>query len=309
MAKQPASYWKRRAAAYARQAGVPVPIFLAQIKQESGFDPTQKSPAGAIGIAQIVPKWHPGVDPRDPEASLAYAARYMAGLHKKYGNYQDALSVYNSGKPWAEGQHIGETRNYVHSILNGRHDAGSSSAGQPAGGMEAGDGQDFRQAVAMGLLGNAQANAAGQRQPFNVLQLAMLRQQQEAAQDAFGAPSRNTRVTGHVNGNLDELFYDPMGGWKHGKQIGAIGGHSDHVHMADDNPQNVLRAISWAQSHGLHVSENPYVGGVAPVHVTDSYHYRTFGGKYKGKRLGEAIDVSGSPAQMAAFARWALKNR
>jgi hypothetical protein len=29
-----------------------------------------------------------------------------------------------------------------------------------------------------------------------------------------------------------ELFYDPMGGMKHGRNIGAIGGHGRHVHVA-----------------------------------------------------------------------------
>ncbi len=29
-----------------------------------------------------------------------------------------------------------------------------------------------------------------------------------------------------------ELFYDPLGGIKHGQQIGAIGGHGNHVHVA-----------------------------------------------------------------------------
>lgn len=29
-----------------------------------------------------------------------------------------------------------------------------------------------------------------------------------------------------------ELYYDPLGGIKDGQQIGAIGGHSDHVHLA-----------------------------------------------------------------------------
>lgn len=29
-----------------------------------------------------------------------------------------------------------------------------------------------------------------------------------------------------------ELFYDPCGGVKHGQDIGAIGGHNDHVHVA-----------------------------------------------------------------------------
>jgi hypothetical protein len=29
-----------------------------------------------------------------------------------------------------------------------------------------------------------------------------------------------------------ELFYDPQGGIKNGQQIGAIGGHGGHVHIA-----------------------------------------------------------------------------
>lgn len=29
-----------------------------------------------------------------------------------------------------------------------------------------------------------------------------------------------------------ELFYDPLGGIKHGRRIGAIGGHRNHVHFA-----------------------------------------------------------------------------
>jgi hypothetical protein len=31
---------------------------------------------------------------------------------------------------------------------------------------------------------------------------------------------------------VTELFYDPLGGIKYGKQIGAIGHHQDHVHVA-----------------------------------------------------------------------------
>ena len=32
--------------------------------------------------------------------------------------------------------------------------------------------------------------------------------------------------------NPTELFYDPSGGIKHGRSIGPIGGHRDHVHIA-----------------------------------------------------------------------------
>lgn len=33
-----------------------------------------------------------------------------------------------------------------------------------------------------------------------------------------------------------ELFYDPEGGWDNFVNIGAIGGHGDHVHVAFDPP-------------------------------------------------------------------------
>ena len=69
-----------------------------------------------------------------------------------------------------------------------------------------------------------------------------------------------------------------------------------HIHIAYTNPQAMLAAIALAKSLGLRVSENPYTGGVDPVHAKNSYHYRTFPGKYNNKSLGEAIDVSGANA-------------
>ena len=110
------------------------------------------------------------------------------------------------------------------------------------------------------------------------------------------------------SGGLKELFYDPLGGIKNGRQVGAIGGHGDHVHLAAGSPQEMLLAINTAKRLGLHVGENPYVGRVAPVHVTDSYHYRDYPGRYHGRKLGEAIDVSGDPRRMAAFYKWAARN-
>ena len=44
------------------------------------------------------------------------------------------------------------------------------------------------------------------------------------AMRAFYREMSHTRPT--------ELFYDPMGGMKHGRNIGAIGGHRNHVHYA-----------------------------------------------------------------------------
>ena len=65
------SYARSQAVAH----GIDADIFVRQIDQESNFDPNAgPSPAGAEGIAQIVPHWHPGIDPWDPFASLTYAA-------------------------------------------------------------------------------------------------------------------------------------------------------------------------------------------------------------------------------------------
>jgi hypothetical protein len=106
-------------------------------------------------------------------------------------------------------------------------------------------------------------------------------------------------------GALAEAFYDPLGSWDQGRFGGPIGGHSDHVHLSITNPQSMLAAISQAQQMGLRASENPFIDPVDPVHVRGSFHYRDFPGRYRGRRLGEAIDVSGDPSKMAAYYRWA----
>jgi hypothetical protein len=97
---------------------------------------------------------------------------------------------------------------------------------------------------------------------------------------------------------LAELFYDPMGGWDNGKQIGAIGGHSDHVHIGGQ-PETVLSLARAAEKMGLAVRENKKFDPVDPVHTQGSWHYR-FGG------TGGA-DISGDPKKMAAFTKFVLR--
>lgn len=51
--------------------------------------------------------------------------------------------------------------------------------------------------------------------------------------DAAGSAAQMSQFYREMAGtNPTELFYDPMGGIKHGRSIGAIGGHGDHVHIA-----------------------------------------------------------------------------
>jgi hypothetical protein len=90
-------------------------------------------------------------------------------------------------------------------------------------------------------------------------------------------------------GSPVELLQEGTGGPTHST--------GPHIHAAYTDPKEMLAAIHLAESLGLRVAENPYTGGVDPVHAKGSYHYRTFPGLYNGKRLGEAIDVTGAQSQ------------
>jgi soluble lytic murein transglycosylase-like protein len=84
----------------ALDAGIPPDAFVRQIIQESGFNPSAISPAGAIGIAQFEPATAAGlgIDPNDPIASLKAAAGLMANYVRQYGgDYAKALAAYNAG--------------------------------------------------------------------------------------------------------------------------------------------------------------------------------------------------------------------
>jgi hypothetical protein len=126
--------WRRKAREYAQQEGIDPNLFERQIQQESGFRTGVSSPAGAIGIAQIMPStaqsWH--VDPNDPNAALRAAARHMAQYQRQFGgSYRNALVAYNAG-PGRVGHSLpAETQNYIRTIMGGHGDTASSPTPTP----------------------------------------------------------------------------------------------------------------------------------------------------------------------------------
>ncbi|TRD12805.1 lytic transglycosylase domain-containing protein [Erythrobacter insulae] len=99
-------------------------LLEALVWQESRWRETALSPAGARGLAQLMPGTarYLGVDPDDPEANLEGGARYLREqLNRFDGDLEKALAAYNAGPgrvARANGiPNIRETQQYVAAIM------------------------------------------------------------------------------------------------------------------------------------------------------------------------------------------------
>jgi soluble lytic murein transglycosylase-like protein len=99
-------------------------------RTESGLDPRAVSPAGAVGLMQLMPGTARtlGVDPRDPAQNLMGGARYLRAQIDRFDGALDlALAAYNAGPARVARRHggppIAETRAYVDRNLERLADA------------------------------------------------------------------------------------------------------------------------------------------------------------------------------------------
>ena len=103
------------------------PALLAAIaEQESGFNQSAQSEAGAMGIMQLMPGTAEGlgVDPSDLRGNLEGGAKYLRQMLDKYdGDVEKALAAYNAGPGSLDSvngdisQLSGETQKYVPSVM------------------------------------------------------------------------------------------------------------------------------------------------------------------------------------------------
>lgn len=108
----------------AQRSGVPAALLAAVAKQESGFDPSAVSSAGAEGLMQLMPSTAAGlgVDAFDPQQAVDGAATLLASYLQQYGGSVPlALAAYNAG-PGAVARYGGippytQTQNYVRDIM------------------------------------------------------------------------------------------------------------------------------------------------------------------------------------------------
>jgi peptidoglycan DL-endopeptidase CwlO len=106
--------------------GVDPALLQSVIQQESGFNPSATSAAGAQGLMQLMPSTAASLgvtDPYDPNQSIDAGARYLSSKLNEYGGDTSlALASYNAGSG-AVARYGGitpypETQNYVQSVTD-----------------------------------------------------------------------------------------------------------------------------------------------------------------------------------------------
>ncbi len=138
--------WRDEVERAAAQTGVPPWLLAALVRQESAWNPQARSPAGALGLAQVMPvtarelihahslpeRWSRQLT--DPEVNLSVGARLLANWRRRFeGSWTAALASYNGGErrvraaweragrrdgaEFVEGIEMPETWDYVHRVV------------------------------------------------------------------------------------------------------------------------------------------------------------------------------------------------
>ena len=111
--------------AAAQKHGLDPALLKALIRQESNFNPTAGSPAGAQGLTQLMPGTARSLgvtDVHDPKQAIEGGAKYLKQQLETFGgDVEKALAAYNAG-PGAVKKHGGippyaETQNYVKKVM------------------------------------------------------------------------------------------------------------------------------------------------------------------------------------------------
>ena len=125
--------WHELVIAASEEFEVPPLLLLALARQESAFEPDVISPAGAVGLTQVIPptgvqiaavldeSWTRPASLTEPETSLRYGAAYLSAQLEAFdGNVFAALAAYNAGpsnaRRWLDAQLLPGADGYVQTI-------------------------------------------------------------------------------------------------------------------------------------------------------------------------------------------------
>jgi hypothetical protein len=248
--------------ATAQKYGIPRSLFRRLVRQESGGNQGARSPAGAIGLTQLLPGTarEVGANPYTPAGNLTGGARYLSKQYRDFGNRWDlALSAYNSGPGGSEGsgrvEGFPETQAYVRAILSGLPPGAASPSPVAGSGPQ----------------------EAAQTPPGMSPALASIFNQN---QELLGVPGLPLELLSRRAAAPRSMAPVSSGGGTRGRNPRLPRG------------RGLPFLTRFVQPHGLTVTST--TGG---KHVKSSWHYKKRG-----------LDAAGTPEQMLAAAKAALKN-
>jgi len=125
--------WRPAIFRAARAAGIDPALLTAVVWTESGFKADAVSPAGAIGLAQLMPGTADqlGVNPYDPYQNLEGGARFLRTMIDRFGRLDLALAAYNAGparvaRLYSGGPGVPIAQDYVATVIDHYRTLGGS---------------------------------------------------------------------------------------------------------------------------------------------------------------------------------------
>jgi len=279
----------------ARQAGVPVNVFLGLVRQESGFNPNALSPAGAHGLTQLMPGTASGlarrygINTNTPYGNLLGGALYLKEQLQRFGNVRSALAAYNAG-PGAVERYGGvppyaETQRYVSSILRGSGGGGGVSGPTTApSSVPSGGGANTPGLPTLDALGMALTQNLSDIGRYGHISPSMINQNLFGAMMYYPSSTSSSGSPGPLTG------FSPSGG---------------HVTIA---PGANRRGVPLNPDVTAFVREVSAVDGKPLVIGTGSNHNRFVVGtnRQSAHWTGRAADIPASGADLTRLGRSAL---